>query len=149
MSVPLVRPARGTSGCRAGREGPCTPGTNLAAVGELQASGKHRFHRHPREIGVGAGILLGRRLFRGMRGFSVELGHVTTRLDGAHCAGRHPRLLGHLAPDAEIATACSRRLLRKGRRALPYEQWPPHCLHRTLDAPVARGVRGHVGVKDV
>jgi len=28
----------------------------------------------PGEIGVGAGILLGRRLFRGMRGFSVEFG---------------------------------------------------------------------------
>ena len=34
-------------------------------------------------------------------------------------------------------------------RALRYEQWPPHCLHRALDAPVARGVRGRVGVKDV
>jgi hypothetical protein len=102
----------------------------------------------PGEIGVGAGILLGRRLFRGMRGFSVELGHVTTAWT-AHCAGRHSRLLVHLAPDAEIATACSRRLLRKGRRALPYEQWPPHCLHRALDAPVGRGVRGRVGVKDV
>jgi hypothetical protein len=58
----------------------------------------------------------------------------------AHCAGRHPRLLGHVAPDAEIATACSRRLLRKGHQALPYEQWPPHCLHRTLDARRRPGV---------
>jgi len=37
------------------------------------------------EIGIGAGIVLGRRVFAGTRGWSGEIGHSTVRPDGARC----------------------------------------------------------------
>jgi predicted NBD/HSP70 family sugar kinase len=65
---------------------------NLAALGELGAwaeadPGAERasFLYISGEIGVGAGIVLGGRLFRGARGFGGELGHVTIRPDGPRC----------------------------------------------------------------
>ncbi|WP_370372350.1 ROK family protein [Catenulispora sp. GP43] len=37
------------------------------------------------EIGVGAGVILDRELFRGARGWAGEIGHVTVEPDGAQC----------------------------------------------------------------
>lgn len=37
------------------------------------------------EIGVGAGVILDRELFRGARGWAGEIGHVTVEPDGASC----------------------------------------------------------------
>ncbi len=37
------------------------------------------------EIGVGAGVILGRELFRGARGWAGEIGHITVEPDGALC----------------------------------------------------------------
>ncbi|WFE24233.1 ROK family protein [Solwaraspora sp. WMMD937] len=60
---------------------------NLAALGEL-----HARHGAPAdfvyvsgEIGIGAGIVLDGRLFRGTRGWSGELGHLAVRPDGPSC----------------------------------------------------------------
>lgn len=65
---------------------------NFAALGELEASAKTSpsFLYISGEIGVGAGIVLDGRLFRGARGFAGELGHVTIRPDGprCHCGAR-------------------------------------------------------------
>jgi predicted NBD/HSP70 family sugar kinase len=65
---------------------------NLAALGELGAWAEaepaaHRasFLYISGEIGIGAGIVIDGRLFRGARGFGGELGHVTIRPDGPHC----------------------------------------------------------------
>jgi len=65
---------------------------NLAALGELHAwaeadpaAARASFLYISGEIGVGAGIVLSGRLFRGARGFGGELGHVTIRPDGPHC----------------------------------------------------------------
>ena len=58
---------------------------NLAALGELQISRTPDFIYISGEIGIGAGIMLDGRLFRGARGFSGELGHVTIRPDGPAC----------------------------------------------------------------
>lgn len=58
---------------------------NLAALGELQASGTADFIYISGEIGIGAGIVLDGRLFRGARGFSGEIGHVTIRPEGPVC----------------------------------------------------------------
>jgi predicted NBD/HSP70 family sugar kinase len=70
---------------------------NLAALGELQATAlgsDPSALKPPRttdfiyisgEIGIGAGIVLDGRLFRGARGFSGEIGHVTIRPDGPVC----------------------------------------------------------------
>lgn len=66
---------------------------DLAALGELRAGG----HAHLRdflavsaEVGVGAGVVLGGRLFRGGGGHGGELGHVVVDPGGAvcRCGGR-------------------------------------------------------------
>lgn len=75
---------------------------NLAALGELHAvprpepplplkpSRSTDFIYISGEIGIGAGIVLDGRLFRGSRGFSGEIGHFTIRPDGppCHCGAR-------------------------------------------------------------
>jgi predicted NBD/HSP70 family sugar kinase len=58
---------------------------NLAALGELHASHTASFIYVSGEIGIGAGIVLDGRLFRGARGFSGELGHVTIHPAGLAC----------------------------------------------------------------
>jgi predicted NBD/HSP70 family sugar kinase len=61
---------------------------NLAALGELDAwpgPAPASFLYVSGEIGVGAGIVLDGRLFRGARGFGGELGHVTISPDGPAC----------------------------------------------------------------
>jgi predicted NBD/HSP70 family sugar kinase len=58
---------------------------NLAALGERQMSRTTDFIYISGEIGIGAGIVLDGRLFRGARGFSGEIGHMTIRPDGPVC----------------------------------------------------------------
>jgi predicted NBD/HSP70 family sugar kinase len=60
---------------------------NLAALGELHAWAQARpsFAYVSGEIGVGGGIVLDGRLFRGGRGFGGELGHITVTPDGPAC----------------------------------------------------------------
>lgn len=61
---------------------------NLAALGELWY-GRRRELRDfvlvSGEIGVGAGVVVGGRLFSGSSGGAGELGHVTVEIDGPHC----------------------------------------------------------------
>jgi predicted NBD/HSP70 family sugar kinase len=61
---------------------------NLAALGELWFGGHDGlddFVHVSGEIGVGAGIVIGGELFRGVRGFAGEVGHVTVEPDGPRC----------------------------------------------------------------
>ena len=61
---------------------------NLAALGELWYGGHDDlddFVHVSGEIGVGAGIVIGGELFRGVRGFAGEIGHVTVQPDGPRC----------------------------------------------------------------
>jgi predicted NBD/HSP70 family sugar kinase len=61
---------------------------NLAALGELWYGGHDDlddFVHVSGEIGVGAGIVVGGQLFRGVRGFAGEVGHVTVQPDGPRC----------------------------------------------------------------
>jgi predicted NBD/HSP70 family sugar kinase len=61
---------------------------NLAALGELWFGGHEDltdFIHVSGEVGVGAGIVIGRELFRGVMGFAGEVGHVTVRADGPRC----------------------------------------------------------------
>jgi predicted NBD/HSP70 family sugar kinase len=60
---------------------------NLAALGELRASagGEPTFLYVSGEIGIGAGIVLDGELYRGGRGWSGEIGHVTVFPDGRPC----------------------------------------------------------------
>jgi predicted NBD/HSP70 family sugar kinase len=59
---------------------------NLAALSELRAEGgSPSFIYVSGEIGVGAGIVLDGVLYRGRRGWSGEIGHVTVDPDGRPC----------------------------------------------------------------
>jgi predicted NBD/HSP70 family sugar kinase len=61
---------------------------NLAALGELWFGGHEDlqdFVHVSGEIGVGAGIVIDGELFRGVRGFAGEVGHVTVQPDGPRC----------------------------------------------------------------
>jgi len=59
---------------------------NLAALGELRADGgEPTFLYVSGEIGIGAGIVLDGELYRGGRGWSGEIGHVTVFPDGRPC----------------------------------------------------------------
>jgi predicted NBD/HSP70 family sugar kinase len=83
------------------RDGPLPAGlpvtvdneANLAALGELYgggAGGAESFVHISGEVGIGAGIVLDRRLFRGTHGWGGEIGHVPVRPDGrpCHCGAR-------------------------------------------------------------
>jgi predicted NBD/HSP70 family sugar kinase len=66
---------------------------NLAAQGEaahLAPQGPTSFLYISGEIGIGAGIVLDGALFRGVRGWAGELGHLTVEPDGpaCHCGSR-------------------------------------------------------------
>ncbi|MEV7801647.1 ROK family transcriptional regulator [Microbispora sp. NPDC088329] len=59
---------------------------NLAALGELWfGSGLPDFLHVSGEIGIGAGLVVRGRLFRGAHGFAGELGHVVVSPDGPQC----------------------------------------------------------------
>ena len=81
---------------------------NLAALGELHAGADPTpsFLYISGEIGVGAGIVLDGRLFRGARGFGGELGHVTVRPDGPRCrCGARGCLEAYANQEALLLTA--------------------------------------------
>ena len=59
---------------------------NLAALGELrEAGGDPTFLYVSGEVGIGAGLVLDGALYRGSRGWSGEIGHVTVYPDGRPC----------------------------------------------------------------
>ena len=70
---------------------------NLAALSELRASaaaGTPSFVYVSGEIGIGAGIVLGGELYRGVRGWSGEIGHLPVHPDGPAVPLRRARLPG-------------------------------------------------------
>ncbi|GIF15377.1 ROK family transcriptional regulator [Actinoplanes teichomyceticus] len=59
---------------------------NLAALGELRvAGGDPTFLYVSGEIGIGAGLVIDGELYRGVRGWSGEIGHLTVFPDGRPC----------------------------------------------------------------
>jgi predicted NBD/HSP70 family sugar kinase len=81
---------------------------NLAALGELHAAGgagSPNFVYISGEIGVGAGIVVDGRLFRGARGWSGELGHTTIDPDGPRCRCGSRGCLEQYANQEAIARA--------------------------------------------
>jgi predicted NBD/HSP70 family sugar kinase len=62
---------------------------NLAALAELREGagrGLTEFVHVSGEVGIGAGVVLGGRLFRGAHGFGGEFGHLTVEAEGRPCA---------------------------------------------------------------
>lgn len=88
---------------------------NLAAMGELRASAslgaEPTFLYVSGEIGIGAGIVLDGELYRGGRGWSGEIGHVTVYPDGRPCRcganGCLEQYAGQEAVAADAALAAS------------------------------------------
>ncbi|KUL30559.1 ROK family protein [Actinoplanes awajinensis] len=59
---------------------------NLAALGELRVAGAEAtFLYVSGEIGIGAGLVIDGELYRGVRGWSGEIGHLTVYPDGRPC----------------------------------------------------------------
>jgi predicted NBD/HSP70 family sugar kinase len=86
---------------------------NLAALGELRAGGGDAatFLYVSGEIGIGAGIVLDGELYRGGRGWSGEIGHLTVFPDGPRCRcganGCLEQYAGQEAMAADADTAAS------------------------------------------
>ncbi|MGC4807147.1 ROK family transcriptional regulator [Micromonospora sp. DT233] len=81
---------------------------NLAALGELHADpdGPVSFLHISGEVGIGAGIVLDGALFRGVRGFSGEIGHLTVRPAGRPCGcGGRGCLERYAGQEAVLAAA--------------------------------------------
>ncbi|WP_405087999.1 ROK family protein [Microbispora sp. NBC_01389] len=80
---------------------------NLAALGELWfGSGLSDFLHVSGEIGIGAGLVVRGRLFRGAHGFAGELGHVVVAPDGPRCrCGGRGCLEQYAGQDALLAAA--------------------------------------------
>ncbi|MEV4493098.1 ROK family protein [Micromonospora coxensis] len=80
---------------------------NLAALGELHATpGTASFLHVSGEIGIGAGIVLDGALFRGVRGWSGELGHVPVDPAGPRCrCGARGCLETYAGQEAILAAA--------------------------------------------
>jgi glucokinase len=71
---------------------------NLAALAEQRAgaaAGKSDVAMLTLGTGIGGGLILGGKLYRGSRGFGAELGHMVIEMDGLPCQGNCPGR-GHL-----------------------------------------------------
>jgi predicted NBD/HSP70 family sugar kinase len=81
---------------------------NLAALGELRAGDgtPDSFVYVSGEIGIGAGIMLDGSLYRGVRGWSGEIGHVTVHPGGRLCrCGAHGCLEQYAGLEAILTEA--------------------------------------------
>jgi predicted NBD/HSP70 family sugar kinase len=77
---------------------------NLAALGELRADGGDpTFLYVSGEVGIGAGLVLEGALYRGGRGWSGEIGHVTVYPDGRPCRCGSNGCLEQYAGQAAVA----------------------------------------------
>lgn len=91
------------------------------------------------EHGVGMGLVLNNRLFRGARGMGLELGHIKVQLDGALCrCGQRGCLEAYLADYA---------LARDAATALG--QVPQHSVTSTLDLLFAEAKAGNVAARSI
>jgi predicted NBD/HSP70 family sugar kinase len=80
---------------------------NLAALGELWfGTGEPDFLYVSGEIGIGAGLVVGGSLFRGVHGSAGELGHVVVSPTGPPCrCGGHGCLEGYAGQEALLQAA--------------------------------------------
>ncbi|SFE67109.1 ROK family transcriptional regulator [Roseivivax sediminis] len=74
------------------------------------------------EHGVGMGLVLNHRLYRGARGLGMELGHTKVQLDGALCRCGQRGCLEAYVADYALAREAAVALGRIGQPALPLSQ---------------------------
>ncbi|NAZ36146.1 ROK family protein [Rubellimicrobium sp. CFH 75288] len=93
------------------------------------------------EHGVGMGLVLDGRLFRGTRGMGLELGHTKVALDGALCrCGRRGCLEAYLADYA---------LVREASTALGRSLRAPQTPQAVLETLYAEAKRGHEAARAI
>jgi predicted NBD/HSP70 family sugar kinase len=107
----------------------CDNEANLAALAELwfrQDLGLQNFVRVSGEIGVGAGIVVGGSLLRGVRGLAGEIGHVVVDPYGRACGCGGRGCLEQIAGQEALL------------RAAHLTDQPPATLHGTAEGPAAQ-----------
>ncbi|MFT6943619.1 MAG: putative NBD/HSP70 family sugar kinase [Yoonia sp.] len=93
------------------------------------------------ENGVGMGLVLDNRLFRGARGMGLELGHTKVQLDGALCrCGQRGCLEAYLADYA---------LAREAATALHRNPHMPQSTNEMLDALFAQAKSGNEAARTI
>lgn len=85
--------------------------TNAGAIGELHCGkGTDTFAYVAVGTGIGMGLVLDRRIYRGLRNDAGELGHVGIDVNGEPCSCGHRGCLENLASGTAIGRLASRRL---------------------------------------
>ena len=93
------------------------------------------------ENGVGMGLVLNNRLYRGARGMGLELGHTKVQLDGALCrCGQRGCLEAYLADYA---------LAREAATALGHAADAPQSSQMLLDTLFQRAKAGHKAARTI
>ncbi len=93
------------------------------------------------ENGVGMGLVLQNRLFRGGSGLGMELGHTKVQLDGALCrCGRRGCLEAYVADYA---------LVREAQTALDWNRDTAESARQLLDSLYEHAKDGHAGARSI
>jgi glucokinase len=91
VNIPLTGvPLRAELGRRFGVPVFVDNDANCAALAEAQLVSSDDLVMLTLGTGVGGGVIVGGRIFRGAHGLGAELGHFTVNADGPHCPGNCP-----------------------------------------------------------
>jgi glucokinase len=91
VNIPLTGvPLRAELGSRFGVPVFVDNDANCAALAEAQLVSCDNLVMLTLGTGVGGGVIIGGRIFRGAHGLGVELGHFSVDADGPHCPGNCP-----------------------------------------------------------
>ncbi len=94
--------------------------------------------------GIGGGVVLGGRLYRGSHGTAGEIGHTTVEREGPVCACGSRGCLERLA-NAEAVVAKARELLEQGRRSALSEKAASGTIH-AVDVGLAAAAGDQVAI---
>jgi glucokinase len=127
VNIPLTGvPLRAELGRRFGVPVFVDNDANCAALAEAQLVGCDHLVMLTLGTGVGGGVIVGGRIFRGAHGLGAELGHFTVNADGPHCPGNCPN-------SGCLEAYCSGQALERDATELG-EDKPGSRLARALDA---------------
>ena len=126
VNIPLTGvPLRAELGRRFGVPVFVDNDANCAALAEAQLVGCDHLVMLTLGTGVGGGVIVGGRIFRGAHGLGAELGHFTVNADGPHCPGNCPN-------SGCLEAYCSGQALERDATELG-EDKPGSRLARALD----------------
>jgi glucokinase len=126
VNIPLTGvPLRAELGRRFGVPVFVDNDANCAALAEAQLVGCDHLVMLTLGTGVGGGVIVGGRIFRGAHGLGAELGHFTVNADGPHCPGNCPN-------SGCLEAYCSGQALERDATELGADK-PGSRLARALD----------------